>query len=135
MKPRTHIHRPLRVAKTNGLSQTTSNVFDFAGRTIATIDPAGLVTTYRYPDPLTTVTIALGGLLTNTTIAGSVEDRAATGHRADARLFCCLPAPSPCTECTFRQTLMADAPAGRGMAAVFATFCTTCYTRSVTFCP
>ncbi|MFZ4396621.1 MAG: RHS repeat-associated core domain-containing protein, partial [Kiritimatiellia bacterium] len=51
-----------------GISQTTSNIFDSAGRTLATMDPAGLVTTYQYPDELTTRTIAPGGLLTNTTI-------------------------------------------------------------------
>ena len=50
-------------------SQTTSNLFDAAGRTLASIDAAGLVTTYQYPDELTTVTIAPGGLLTNTVIS------------------------------------------------------------------
>jgi hypothetical protein len=52
-----------------GLSQTTSNVYDTAGRLLASTDAAGLVTTYQYPDDLTTVTIAPGGLLTNTTSA------------------------------------------------------------------
>ncbi len=50
------------------LSQNTSNLFDSAGRTLASVDAAGLVTTYQYPDELTTVTIAPGGLLANTTI-------------------------------------------------------------------
>ena len=53
----------------DGLSQTTSNVYDTAGRLLASTDAAGLVTTYQYPDDLTTVTIAPGGLLTNTTSA------------------------------------------------------------------
>jgi hypothetical protein len=42
----------------DGLSQTTSNLFDAAGRTLASIDAAGLVTTCQYPNELTTVTIA-----------------------------------------------------------------------------
>ncbi len=46
----------------DGLSQTTSNLFDTVGRTLASKDAAGLVTTYQYPDELTTVTIAPGGL-------------------------------------------------------------------------
>jgi len=58
----------------------TSNRYDTAGRQIATIDAAGLVTAYAYPGPLTSVTISPGvsrrsggaaeadGLLTNTTV-------------------------------------------------------------------
>jgi YD repeat-containing protein len=45
----------------------TTHVYDSAGRQIATIDAAGLVTTYAYPNPLTSVTIS-HGLLTNTTV-------------------------------------------------------------------
>jgi len=64
----------------DGLFLTTSNVYDSAGRQIATIDAAGLVTTYAYPNPLTSVTISSGvsrrsggaaeaeGQLTNTTV-------------------------------------------------------------------
>jgi RHS repeat-associated protein len=64
----------------DGLFLTTSNRYDRAGRQIATIDAAGLVTTYAYPNPLTSVTISSGvsrrsggaaeadGLLTNTTV-------------------------------------------------------------------
>jgi RHS repeat-associated protein len=52
----------------DGLFLTTSNRYDSAGRQIATIDAAGLVTTYAYPNPLTSVTISSGGLLTNTTV-------------------------------------------------------------------
>jgi hypothetical protein len=37
------------------LSQTTSNLLDSAGRTLASIDAAGLVTAYQYPNELTTV--------------------------------------------------------------------------------
>ena len=51
----------------DGLFLTTSNVYDSAGRQIATSDAAGLVTTYAYPNPLTSVTIS-SGLLTNTTV-------------------------------------------------------------------
>ena len=47
------------------LSQTTSNLFDAAGRTLASVDAAGLVTAYQYPDELPTVTITPGGLLTS----------------------------------------------------------------------
>ncbi len=52
----------------DGIFLTTSNVYDSAGRQIATSDAAGLVTTYAYPNPLTSVTISSGGLLTNTTV-------------------------------------------------------------------
>jgi RHS repeat-associated protein len=51
-----------------GLSQTTFSAYDTAGRLLTTTDPAGLVTTYAYPNPLTSVTISPGGILTNTTV-------------------------------------------------------------------
>ena len=50
------------------LSLTSSNRYDTAGRILASADPAGLVTTYQYPDPLASVTLSPGGLLTNTTV-------------------------------------------------------------------
>jgi hypothetical protein len=45
----------------DGLSQTTSNLFDTAGRLLASTDAAGLVSTCQYPSELTTG--ALGSLI------------------------------------------------------------------------
>jgi YD repeat-containing protein len=64
-----------------GLTQTTSNQYDQAGRLESTTGPDGLTTTYGYPDPLTTIVTRPGGAeeITTRYIDGRTKSVTGTG--------------------------------------------------------